>query len=130
MKIISNKTWKELEELRKFKAEARIIPEEATDLKKILEKITDKLWSGKDGQFLMSSGSGWSWADPMKDPYNIQMKVGESVATYVEDVINKGVIVKQVSTPCLIVSKTGKVVKEGFTTKKPDKGYKYVLIRE
>lgn len=48
--------------------------------------------------------------------------------SYTDDILG-GKVIKQEGTKCLIISKDGDV-KTGLTKSKPDKGYKYKLVRE
>lgn len=59
---------------------------------------------------------------------NFTLSLPDTVLQYTDDILG-GKVIKQEGTKCLIISKDGDV-KTGLTKSKPDKGYKYKLVRE
>lgn len=132
MKIISNKSYKEYSEL-KFNAAHFYEPEierlnkrikeemeartKAEDLKRILDKLIEPGLVGGSGYVSISGG----YTDRT-------ISLSDDVLVYVEDILG-GKVIKQEGNKCVVIDANGNV-KTGITKQKPDKGYKYKLVRQ
>ena len=91
--------------------------DEARRLEKILDKISDK-WITSGNGIVMSSHGGLGY----------ELSINENVAQYVDDYFG-GKVIKQEATKLIEIAIDGKVG-TAYTKQKPDKGYKYKLIRK
>lgn len=131
MKILTNKKYEDLlQEIDVYKHLWENPKQELTkakDFKKIMERITDK----HDWTISLNGGSYTMSYDPLSQS-EITLKPDENNSmTFVADELSENeVIIKQKSTPVVILNKDGEVKKKGFTKQKADKGYTYKLVRE
>ena len=92
--------------------------DEKSDLKDILECLSDKIKLSINGVDDINWWISWWW-----------LSLGDDVAVYVDDLIDGGKVIKQEGNKAIIIDKEWNI-KTGLTKKKTNKWYKYVLVRK